>query len=363
MAQAERIRPFEERDLDDVARMQMRAFRKSDAPPPPHLRDHFRRLFLENPWVAPDVHSIVLESAEGRVSGFLGILRRPFLFQGTPIVAGVPTQFMVDPGYRNPVAGLRILQHYMNGPQDACFVDEANDATRILFERLGGSVVYTWSLRWVRPLSPARWLVSMARPGGGIVSASMRGAARAADAALRLARRLRGAPKRTLEAAPLDAETLLACREFDFAGRDLKPVLTPASAAWLLETARLRTNLGAMRSAALKDGKGDLAGGYVHYARPGGAAQVMALCARKDARRAVLAELCRDAAAAGAVYLTGRVAPEWIDELMAQRCLLARGYQWTLAYSKDPRYELAMHAGRGVFTRLEGEWWCGILQQ
>src|SRR3954466_15292577 len=74
-------RAFRAEDIDEVARLWLKAFRRrSDAPPEPLLA-YFRELFFDAPWRDPALPSLVCEDASGIVA-FLGVLPRTMMFRG-----------------------------------------------------------------------------------------------------------------------------------------------------------------------------------------------------------------------------------------------------------------------------------------
>src|SRR5579872_3835262 len=97
-----RVRPFVRRDIPEVAALRRRTFEFSAHEDPAELESYFERVFFENPWSSEslrlagtgDSRSLVYVDDAARISGFLGIIRRPATFHGEPIRVAVCTQFM-----------------------------------------------------------------------------------------------------------------------------------------------------------------------------------------------------------------------------------------------------------------------------
>ena len=90
------IRAFTPADIPNLAGLWLRVFRKVEQEPSPALAAYFHEVFFNSPWQADDINSLVYESAEGELSGFIGVVARQMLFRDRPIRVAVATQFMID---------------------------------------------------------------------------------------------------------------------------------------------------------------------------------------------------------------------------------------------------------------------------
>ena len=122
------------------------------------IDDFFTRSIFEDPWQHDDLPSFVYETAEGDVTGFIGVLPRDMSFDGTPIRVAVATAFMVDPSSRP--ASIALLRHLVRGPQDMTLTDGATDHTRRILERLGFRSYPSMSMGWFRVFRPSQLLLS-----------------------------------------------------------------------------------------------------------------------------------------------------------------------------------------------------------
>jgi len=87
------IRPFAESDLSAVGGLHRRLY-PGNPFPEEELQSYFRRIFFENPWYDPEFPSLVSEDSAGRVIGFLGVMQRRMVFQGSPIRVAVSAQLV-----------------------------------------------------------------------------------------------------------------------------------------------------------------------------------------------------------------------------------------------------------------------------
>jgi len=131
-----RIRTLERGDIPQLVALTHEAFLDSERAGD-SMAAYFERIFFHNPWIDPDLPSLVYEDKAGRVGGFVGVVPRRMMFRGEGIRVAVTTQLVVAPRYGGQV-GRRLLRQVLSGPQELSITDDANDAARRLWEGLGG---------------------------------------------------------------------------------------------------------------------------------------------------------------------------------------------------------------------------------
>src|SRR5258706_4330555 len=97
----------------------------------------------------------------GRIVGFQAVMPRPMQFRGRPIRVAVSCQFMVDPDERRGLIALQLAKACISGPQDLTLADGANVSSQRMWIGLGGTAPLLYNLHWVRPLRPARYMLSL----------------------------------------------------------------------------------------------------------------------------------------------------------------------------------------------------------
>src|SRR5262245_4790822 len=207
------VREFESRDIPQVAGLHRTVFGGGAEADGDAYRSYFEGVFLDHPWHEEGVASRVYEEAGGRISGFLGVVPRRISMDGRPLLAAICSQFVVHPERRG-MAGLQLLKAVFDGPQDVSISDEANDATRRIWEARGGATAFLHSLRWLRPLRPGRLAAAWLRRRPWLrplAAVSRAGAAigEALTASLYRTRLRPAAPEAGGES--VDDATLLAC--------------------------------------------------------------------------------------------------------------------------------------------------------
>jgi hypothetical protein len=351
------VRPFEQEDIPQVVALRQRAFSRTAQPTPEAAEAYFELSYFDHPFRDMGLPSLVYEDRSGRLAGFLGILPRPVLYRGEPVRVAVSTQFMVEPGERGG-AGIRLLKHFMDGPQDLSYTDGANDASRGVWEGLGGKTAAAHSLAWVRTLRPARYAASRLGDHPAVRAARLvtRPLLAAADVTIRAtargARRLeRPDGLRTTQLEARDIADLLPAMAARYA---LVPAYTEAALRWLLDRLAKRGSY-AVQARLVRSADDQPVGWYVYFRR-GVLAEVVQIAARPGRWADVFTLLAVEARDDGSAALTGRLDPAQLHDLAALGCWFTRGGPWTLVHSKHPELTSAVLAGEAFFSRLDGEW-------
>jgi hypothetical protein len=354
------IRPLERDDLEQVAGLYEHVARSGSREPPPGLRDYFAEFFFDHPWADPEIPSLVYVDGEGRIVGFLGSSVRRFSFDGRPVRVGVSGQLVTEPDARNRAPGAFLMREYMNGPQDLSLTDTASEVVRRIWEGVGGETFHLACVGWVRVFRPGQF-ASAYRGRAERLGAS--GRARPALAALDVV--VAGLGGRALRPPEGEAETgtATACdlvRHLPVVLRDapLRPDYDEEFLDWQLRAMAAVTGRGELRTRLVRVA-GEVRGWYVYYVQRGGISQVQQIAGEERYVGEILDDLFRDAYALGSAAVQGRMEPHLRAALAERRCLLHRSGYLSLIHSRDAEILHAVHSGRALLTRMEGEWWMG----
>jgi len=345
-------------DIPQVAELHKRVFPVNSL----SLRElelHLRELFFENPWCDEDLSSLVYREDAGKIGGFYGVIPRRMRMNGRPIRVAVSSQFMVDPAVRNRLAAVELQSAFFAGPQDLSFTDGANEASRKIWEGLGGFTAFPYSVHWMRLLRPARYLVERGKERGlpPLIEFALRPMSAGADF---VAAHKRRSPFHQTEHSPEEDfswETLLQQLPKFAPAKSLCPHYDEGSLCWLLEQANAKKSHGCLRKALVRNDRGQIAGWYMYYLKPNGTSQVLQLVATKNSIRRVLRQLFYYAWRSGSSAVSGRLDPEFVTEFSEERCLFNFNGPRMLVHSKRADLREAIQRGDAFLTRLEGEWW------
>ena len=68
------IRPFVKEDIPQVAELHERVMRDVDRPASQEKQSYWEKIFFHNPWYDEELPSLVYESRQGNIVGFLGVI-------------------------------------------------------------------------------------------------------------------------------------------------------------------------------------------------------------------------------------------------------------------------------------------------
>lgn len=352
------IRPVEREDLAQVTQLYERTVRSGSRTPPPGLEPYFERTLLDHPWADPDIPSLVFESGDKRIVGFIGSHVRRLLIDRRRIRMACAGQLFSDPGHRRLGVGAKLLRSYMSGPQDLTITDGATDVVHEMWVRLGGYALYPGSVVWTRLLRPSRalgdlWLESKGR---GRLRAIATPAWPVLDAPVTRITRPSDVPV-GVDAEELTPRALIEHEPAILDGALLRVDYDEAFVEWLFrEASAVRTRGALTRSLVRREDR--VIGWYIAYLKPRGLSQVLEVKATRGELGTVLDRLFADAWSSGAAALEGRMEPPLYEPLSRRRCLLRYGTR-ALFHSRDPDVLAALSLGRSGLTRLDGEWWMG----
>lgn len=359
------IRSFVEKDIPQVARLHRTVFGpggRNGRAGPDAYQAYFTRVFLDNPSRDPMLPSLVYQEDDGSIVGFVGVVPRRMSMNGQPLQAAISSQFVVYPASRTSLVAVRLLKAFLEGPQDLSIADEANDVARGIWEGFGGTTSLLHSIHWTRPLQPARLILSFLRGRGSLAPLAVVAGplARIVDS---LATRIPGSHLRQstprVSADDLREETFLACLP-EFAGvGSLRVEYDDRTFPWLLERAAQRKVGGRLQKAVIRNEQ-KILGWYLYHLDQGGIADVLQIGANSSSIHEILDHLFYQAWRQGAIAVTGRLEPRFLQALSDKYCLFHRRGPWMLVNAKKPELLQSFQNGDVFFSRFDGEWCLGF---
>jgi hypothetical protein len=354
-------RPVEASDLSKIVTLHRRVF----APllPEATLRAQLADLLFDHPCGESGMPSWLYEEG-GEVLACLGVLPRPMLFEGAPMTAALCHNVMVAPERRASPLALELLRRFLRGGQTLSFTF-GNESMRRLWRAVGAGPAIPYSLRFAAVLRPGRYALGVAarrvlgaRFTRGLgLDAAVGGLGTLVERAVEPWRRRSPAPRRGLEAAVLDAETLASAVAGAGRRRKLAPFYDAAVLSWLLERLERFAAPGALARVALRRGD-EVRGWYLYKLRRDRVAEVIQVGAERGAEGEVLDHLRAEARSRGAVALEGQLDPAFLSACLDRSIIVfhGRGTPSLLLHGAEGPVR-ALRAGDGLLTRLEAEWW------
>jgi hypothetical protein len=351
-----RVRRFTRYDVPRVTRLHQTVFpQNGERRSEDDYSAYFNNVYLENPAGVERFPSLVYEDDAGQIAGFLGVVHRRVVLDDCRYEAAVSSQFIVDPQASVALVAVKLARAFLEGPQDLSIADEATDAARAVWERLGGSTALLHSLYWTRPLRPARLGLSFARERKPLApfAIALTPFASAIDA---LVTYIPGShfrqPEPSAQAEELSAHTALAYAPELYRGT-LWVEYDEPTFQWLLDRATARG--GHVLKHAFRNGL-DVVGWYICHLDEAGHAEVAHLAATPASIKDVLDHLFYHAWRHGATSVSGRVDPRFMQALSDHYCVLHRRGPWVLIKTTKPELLSAFQTGKASISPLDGEW-------
>lgn len=363
-AQAQ-IRPFTAADADDVARLLVRMFQKSDAAPPAGMAPYLRRVYLDAPWFDPEIASRVAVDGQGHIIGFAGVIAQPMMMDGRRIRVAFTSSLAVDNRAHDPTIAGRLLRDIHNGPQDLVLSDRANTSSTSLSLALKGEVAVNYSLDWLRVLRPAGFAIASAaqrfRPARLLAPFTWpidnRVVARTIGAnephwAAPTAPRGQAANFTDRDASHDDLLELIP----QFITQALRPDWSREELDFILTDAAAKRLQGDFVARLVQAPSGRPVGAFLYHLRKGEVAHLTAILAAPGREGNVLDRAIAHATTQGAVAIRGRAQPPFMQALMERRAILLPELS-ALVYSRNPEILRHFREGTAFFTGLSGEHW------
>jgi len=345
------IRPLERADLPAIAGLYADFMGWDPAATSEALVAYYARTMLDHPHADVEIPTLVYDDPHDGVVGVLGSNVRRFVHRDRAIRVACDGPLIVHPDHRPRGVGALLLRAYLEGPQDLMADDRAIDQAYEMTRRLRGETHGVASIGWSHVIAPVTFATAaVARRVGG----ERRSAALVARAGALAPRRRPKQPEGVAE--PLENDALIDLIERLRRPFSLRPSYDEAFLNWLFAEMASANVDGQLVRRLVRADDGRPLGSYVMYVAPQGIAEVIQLAAAEPDVPLVLDHLIHDASTGGAVEVRGRFEHHLLSALRRRRCRLVP-IDWALLHSRDPELLAAVHGGRALLTRLDGEWW------
>lgn len=353
------ISPLTIDDIDAVVSLSRTYFPRSKELPIETLKERTIELYFENEKLLPNVSPIVSRSANGSVDGFLGVITKSFRYRDRMITVANCHHLMATEEARKRLIPMRLLQHFLAGPQDVFFSDGSVDSTRLLWKRLGGESVTGESMYYKIPLRPASFTAGhLLKQYNNPVAGSIRFLASCADSiAGKLHMPLFHRKKTGITFEALDTEIMGVLLERMESFYLLYPRYDVLDIERLFRLLDGETRYGTLQKAALSDANGEPFGWFIYFAQKGGVCEVIQAVSVPGRETELFDSLSWHAYSMGGVELSGRLMPAQLQTPFATKAVSVPARMWTLMKSDDVELKHIIQSGRAFLTRLEGDLW------
>lgn len=362
------IRPLRESDIPSVANLFQRMLRKSRNPASPSLERYLKSVFLAGPDQDPEIVSQVHVRDDGVVSGFIGVLPLPLLFNEKPLRGAICGTLMVDGHEQDPFAGARLMRAFVAGPQDISLTETANDVSTAMWRKLRATVLPDYSLEWLRIIRPAGFCVEMAAsatraarllaPFAKPLDALVR--RRAAEEPRWTDVPTRGRAGNAVTTKEADDETTTELFAQFTSGFAIRPQWRPESLRRMVSESRRKALYGEMVRRVVTTPGGRPSGLFLYYGDPGRIGRVVQILAAPGQTGAVIDSMVNHAAESGIVALRGRTQPTLLDAMLGRRFAFVHASS-SIVHARDPALIEPFRCGNAFFNGFAGESWSRLI--
>jgi hypothetical protein len=353
------VRRLEARDLQGVVDLYRACFFGAALRPRAEVERKLAQLFIDGPLCDPRLPSFVACDAKGDVVGFTGRLRRGWRFGEECLLAYTGTGLMVRSDLRRfgvASALRRTRRELENEPgmrPDLGYGDRATADGRAFGASdtaQGLARLEQYGFDWSLPLRPGALRV-LGRLGRRLPPGARRQLVRGLEASAR-----RPAPAPALRSAPLSPGALQEAIEAAGQGRALRIDESRDTWAWLLDYLADYPSRGRFSGRVFLAESGSPLGFCASYRNDAGGSELLGFAVASDAEQTALDDVLAEAAASGALFVSGTACARELRPLLERGAEVSRGARAAVRCLRPAVIE-RFQAMDVLISGLEGERW------
>jgi len=357
------VRPLAAGDLERVAALFLTKFRRRR-----HLLDraiaetaeYMRKIYLGPAGQAGDSNALVQINPQGRLGGFLGVLKAHYELNGAALNAAIIGPLMADPGTDHGSAGPQLLRAVHQGAFDLHLTDSANRVSLAFARPMKYQLLPVHCLGWTCIFRPAAMAAAMARgKWPGLPRFALDPCARAFDT---LTRKRFEPPAQHFAAhrvhrEAMDAEQFAERLPTLMSDYSLRPRWLDGELPRLLALAAEKRADGPLHFGGTYDETGKILGCYAFYGQAGGIASLLQIQASGSHWGATLDGLIADARNMGCVGIAGQTQGRFLPQLFGYKNVFLRYAGGTMVRSRIAEVTEAVRSGDIFIGGLMGDRW------
>ncbi|MER9302426.1 hypothetical protein NKJ06_12170 [Mesorhizobium sp. M0293] len=358
------VRPLAAEDLERVAELFLTKFRRRRR----HLLDraiaetteYMREIYLGPAGQSGASNALVQINRQGRLGGFLGVLKARYELNGAALNAAIIGPLMADPGTDDGSAGPQLLRALHQGEFDLQLTDSANRTSLAFARPMKYQLLPVHCLGWTCIFRPAAMAASaLHRKWPGLPRLALDPCARALDA---LAKRRFEPPVQLSSSQRVHRETIDAAQ---FAERlptllsdyALRPSWKDGELPRLLALAAVKRADGPLHFGGTYGETGKMLGCYAFYGQAGDIANLLQIQSSGSHWRATLDGLIAAAWDMGCVGITGQTQSRFMPQLFGYKNLFFRYAGGTMVRSRIAEVTEAVRSGDIFIGGVMGDRW------
>ncbi|WP_434725728.1 hypothetical protein [Mesorhizobium sp. RIZ17] len=352
------VRPLAVEDLEHVAALFLRKFRHRR-----HLRDraiaqtadYMRKLYLDG----DESKALVQINPQGRLGGFMGVLKARYELNGTALNAAIIGPFMTDSSTDHGWAGPQLLRTLHQGEFDLYLTDSANRTSLAFARPMKYQLLPVHCLEWTCVFRPGAMAAAMLRrKWPGLPRLALDPGAKAFDALAR--KRFEPSSQHSsqrIHREPIDAARFAQQLPVLMTDYSLRPSWRDGELPRLLALAAEKRADGPLRFGGTYDETGKMLGCYAFYGQAGGIANLLQIQASGSLWGATLDALIAAARDMGCAGITGQTQSTVMPQLFNYNGLFFRYAGGTMVRSRIAEVREAVRAGDIFIGGLMGDRW------
>jgi len=351
-------------DLEQVCRLFLRVFRRSDAAPSPDLRTYWRRLYFGSPVYSPQTGCLVHRTADGRIDATIASIPMTIVACGRELSGRLVSAFMADVVDGEKRAGGKLGMSLRARTQEFTFSDSAVPLSADMSRAGGGIVLPIQSLEWVALFRPLRHFAMAAeRRLPALRWTGLPGLAAPFDALLAARSRVRPRPAAVLADRPATRAEFLEIAPAFVRHYAIHPRWSPDELGWILDLAAENREHGPLALRKFVDAAGETIGASAGYEAAHRPAVVLNILAREGREADVVPAVLSGLAERGAVSARGMCLPRQIEQLFRIPRVRFRHRAHSHVLTRYPDVREALLRGDIYIGGLAGESWSRLLTE
>ncbi|RAZ89903.1 hypothetical protein DPM33_17195 [Mesorhizobium hawassense] len=353
------VRPLTTEDLENVAALFLTKFRHRR-----HHRDraiartaqYMRELYLDG----GESKALVQINPQGRLGGFMGVLKARYELNGTALNAAIIGPFMTDSNTDHGWAGPQLLRTLHQGEYDLYLTDSANRTSLAFARPMKYQLLPVHCLEWTCVFRPGAMAAAMLhRKWPGLPRLALDPCARAFDA---LAGRRSELPAQhssshRVHREPIDAAQFAERLPMLMSDYALRPSWKDGELPRLLALAAEKRADGPLHFGGICDDAGKMLGCYAFYGQAGGVANLLQIQGSGSHWGATLDALIAAAREMGCVGIVGQTQSRLMPQLFSHQRVFFRYAGGTMVRSRIAEVAEAVRSGDIFIGGLMGDRW------
>ncbi len=352
-------RPLAAEDLEHVAALFLTKFRQRRRHRDRAIAQtaqYMRQLYLDG----GESKALVQIDSQGRVGGFMGVLKAHYELNGTALSAAIIGPFMTDSSIDHGWAGPQLLRALHQGEFDLYLTDSANRTSLAFARPMKYQLLPVHCLEWTLVFRPgAMAAVMLRRKWPGLPRPALDPCARAFDAlaARRFEPAAQSSSSQRIHREPIDAAQFaerLPILASDYA---LRPSWKDGELPRLLALAAEKRADGPLHFGGIYDDAGKMLGCYAFYGQAGGIANLLQIQSTGSHWGATVDGLIAAARDLGCVGITGQTQSRFMPQLFGHKNLIFHYAGGTMVRSRIAEVTEAVRSGDIFIGGVMGDRW------